>query len=69
MLSKTKLELFEDMHMTRTVKSWERTCLIFVDLGVIIYNQEKEEKYHYFKMVTNDNNASREVYLLAVSED
>ena len=40
----------------------------FVDLGLSLYNEEKEDKFYFIKMVhRNESLGRRDVYLMAIS--
>ena len=56
------------MHMVSDpLFAFDYTHVTFVDLGLSIYNEEKDEKYYFIKMV-HEILQRREVYLLAISE-
>ena len=40
--------------------------LIFVDMGLSIYNEERNEKYYFIKMI-HENKLNRNVHLLAIA--
>ena len=51
LLSKTHLTLFEDMHMTTQVAQFVYSQLTFVDMGLAIMNEQRQQKFYFIKMV------------------
>jgi hypothetical protein len=69
LLTKTHLSLFDDMHMsTPPLAEFPYPLLTFVDMGLAIMNDQKEEKYYFIKMV-HESPMRREIHLMAISED
>lgn len=68
LLSKTHLTLYEDMHMTTHVAQFVYSQLTFVDMGLAIMNEQKEQKFYFIKMV-HEQAMKREVHLIAISEE
>lgn len=68
LLSKTHLTLYEDMHMTTHVAQFAYSQLTFVDMGLAIMNEQKEQKFYFIKMV-HEQAMKREVHLIAISEE
>lgn len=69
LLTKTHLSLFDDMHMsTPPIAEFSFVQLNFVDMGLAIMNEEKEEKFYFIKMV-HESPMRREIHLMAISEE
>ena len=51
LLQKDTFELFQDLHLVKLQKSFDRSLLTFVDMGVALFNQDAGQKYYFIKMV------------------
>jgi len=69
LLTKTHLALFDDMHMsTPALVDFPYLQLTFVDLGLALMNEQRNEKFYFIKMI-HESPMRREVHLLAISEE
>lgn len=68
LLSKTHLTLYNDMHMTSALAEFPYLQLTFVDMGLSILNEDKNEKFYFIKMI-HESPMRREVHLMAISEE
>ena len=68
MLENETFSLYKDLHLQGKLYSFNRQDISFVDLGLSLYNEEKEEKFYFIKMVhKNELLGRRDVYLMAIS--
>ena len=68
MLENETFSLYKDLHLQGLLHSFSRQDISFVDLGLSLYNDEKEEKFYFIKMVhRNESLGRRDVYLMAIS--
>ena len=76
LLTMTHLQLFSDMHMnTSPVKEFQYSELSFVDMGMSLLNEDRNETMYFIKVshvhITDSPGAplNREVYLMAINAD
>ena len=68
MLESDAFSLYKDLHLQTMLHSFNRQDIQFVDLGLSLYNEEKEDKFYFIKMVhRNESLGRRDVYLMAIS--
>ena len=67
-MTNDSFELYGDLHLQNELICFDRRLITFVDMGISLYNEEKDEKFSFVKMVTSDSSKEiRELYLLAIS--
>ena len=66
LLTKTSFNLYANMHMSEDPKmKFDFAGLTFVDLGMALLNQARNEKYYYIKVV-HEYQKKRDIYLMAI---
>ena len=69
LLNTKSLQLFKDMHMQGApLLSLEYENLTFIDLGISVMNEERDEKLYFIKVISKQNNPSRrDIYIMALN--
>ena len=68
-LQKDTFSLFKDLHMETKIKNFDVRNIEFSDMGTCLFNEEKQEKYYFIKMIhRNIETETRDLYILAFSE-
>jgi hypothetical protein len=50
--TKDRFEIYKDLHLQKLLLDFDRDLLTFIDLGISLFNEEKQEKYSFVKMVS-----------------
>lgn len=71
LLNTKKFQLFKDMHMQgEPLISLDYQSLTFVDLGMSVMNEERDEKLYFIKVISKQNNPNRrDIYIMALNVD
>ena len=68
MLEPNCFSLYKDLHLQNMIHSFNRENITFVDLGLSLFNEEKQDKFYFLKMVHRNKHIDRrDVYLMAIS--